>query len=266
MRGRPPAGHLGLQIKQDDDLSFLRPFYESRKITESLCLELLTVRATHHAYETYFNTGDKALDLRNILFFLQIFWRQDRQGGRLQTKIPKLISDFFHLKRISIPELAFLIDILPLIHLGVIDPARLRPKDDHLGIRRMLVCVADSQIEDLKDPILGHSGNWLLTEQRAESIFRNRQEGLREGTYETGFVFNLERLLTRPTGKRFAPYYAAIDDGALINQVNAHYRSLAPAFADQLATIQCRFPREFSGIRIRDLSNILCKYSATPSP
>lgn len=82
-------------------------------------------------------------------------------------------------------------------------------------------------------------------------------EGLREGTYESGFVFNLDRLLTRSADRRFAPYYAAIDDDALVHQVNGHYRALSPAFADQLVHIQGRFPTEFSGIRIRDLSNIL---------
>jgi hypothetical protein len=261
IRGQlPRKGYLGTAIKLTDDLSFLKPFYESRRITQPICEALLTGHATHHAYATYFETGDRALDLRNILFFLREFWQQDRLGGRLQSKIPKVISNLFGLTRVSIPELAFLVDILPLTHLRVINPARLSFKDDHLGIHRVLACVSDSHIEDLEDLILSHAKNWLLTEQKAESMFRIRQEGRREGAYESGFVFNLDRLLTRSTGKRFASYYAAIDNDALTHQVNSHYRSLVPAFADRLVAIQRRFPQEFTGIRIRDLSNILFYY------
>jgi hypothetical protein len=261
IRGQlPHEGYLGTGIKPTDDLSFLRPFYESRRIIQPICEALLTGHATHHAYATYFETGDRALDLRNILFFLREFWQQDRLGGRLQSKIPKVISNLFGLTRVSIPELAFLVDILPLTHLRVINPARLSFKDDHLGIHRVLACVSDSHIEDLEDLILSHAKNWLLTEQKAESMFRIRQEGRREGAYESGFVFNLDRLLTRSTGKRFASYYAAIDNDALTHQVNSHYRSLVPAFADRLVAIQRRFPQEFTGIRIRDLSNILFYY------
>ncbi len=259
-RQLPLEGYLGIRIKPSDDLSFLKPFYTSRKITQEVCKKLLDERATHNTYATYFDTGDQALDLRNMLFYLCAFWQQDRRGGKLQNKIPRLISDYFGLIRLSIPELAFLVDILPLIHFKVIDLSHLSSKDDHLGIRPVLACVRDCHIEDLEELIVGYSGNWLLTEQKADSMFKIRQEGLREGAYETDFFFNLDRLLTRPTGKRFAHYYKAIDDAALTHQVNSHYQSLFPEFADRLVAIQRRFPHEFTGIRTRDLSNILFYY------
>jgi hypothetical protein len=216
IRGQlPRKGYLGTAIKLTDDLSFLKPFYESRRITQPICEALLTGHATHHAYATYFETGDRALDLHNMLFFLREFWQQDRFGGRLQNKIPKVISDLFGLARVSIPELAFLVDLLPLVYTGMIDRSKLSPNDDSLGLYTTLNCVEGSCIGDLESLISDFSTHWCLTSVKADVILDTKEIGSRQGTYDTGFYFNVDRLLTKTIGKRFTPYYAAIDNRVL---------------------------------------------------
>ena len=257
-RGRlPPEGHLGVRIRRSDDLSFLRPFYTSRKITKAVCKALLQERATSYAYAIYFDTGDSVLDLRNMLAFLRVFWQQDRQGAKLQNKIPKAVSDYFGLPRTSLLELAFLVDLLPLVHNGVIDRARLCRDTDSLNLLRILDGVKGSQIENLEMLISDHTSQWLINQEKAETVFTNRELGSRKGRLDTGLYFNMDRLLSRSTGRQFAPYYAAIDETKLKRQINAYFRSLAPSFAEQLLHIQSRFSADFRGIRIRDLSNIL---------
>ena len=257
-RGHLPAeGYLGLRIKRTDDLNFLRSFYESRKISKELCERFLSGEQQHHIPATYFDTGDKALDLRNILFLLKELWRFHWKRGRLHSKIPKVIFDYFKLSRLSVKELAFLIDILPLVYAGCMDRSCLSPEDDVLGILPVLDNIKGSEIEDLEPLILALGASWLMNSESAENLYEKKEQRARERNYDASFYFNMHRVLTSSTAQRLAPYYSVIDDGALKRQVNNHYKKLAPAFADQLSHIQKSFPEEFKGIRTRDLSNIL---------
>ena len=60
------------------------------------------------------------------------------RGAKLQNKIPKAVSDYFGLPRTSLLELAFLVDLLPLVHNGVIDRSRLCKETDSLNLLRIL--------------------------------------------------------------------------------------------------------------------------------
>ena len=105
--------------------------------------------------------------------------------------------------------------------------------------------------------ISNHTSQWLMDKEKAETVFADRERGSHKGRLDTGLYFNMDRLLSRSTGRRFVPYYAAINETKLKRQVNAYFRSRAPSFAEQLCHIQRRFSADFKGIRIRDLSNIL---------
>ena len=65
-RGELPTHYHQIRFPPSTDLEFLRSFYTSRLVTPAICSEFLEGRTTPFEYNTYFDTGDAALNLRNM--------------------------------------------------------------------------------------------------------------------------------------------------------------------------------------------------------
>jgi len=205
--------------------------------------------------EWHFHTGIPGLDLRNTLVFLAAVLL-DRDGGRIQSKLPAALTQRWRLRRISVPDVLAFADVATLACAGALNL-------DHAADRWGLVSVTQSPrdlaivrgdndatggtafVTNLRRWIFGEPAVW-----RREAL---RAEGLREGTFDTGFLFNVQRLPRAQVDlEEFAGAYGQTNARALVEicspiwpgSVGAHVHSLLDAGAVE-------------GIQARGVGNIL---------
>ncbi len=137
-RGPWPIDIFGLQLTQNDALSFLKPFYRSRLLSLVRAKALVRGRSDRNTHRRYFEAADSMLVLRNSLTYLQTLWACERRAGKLQNKIPQHVSQFFGVKRLSLPDIGFVLDILSLGHAGVMGVNEWSRSKDTLGLGLLL--------------------------------------------------------------------------------------------------------------------------------
>jgi hypothetical protein len=246
-----------LQLTQDDDLSFLKPFYRSRLLSLVRAKALVRGRSDRNTHRRYFEAADPMLVLRNSLTYLQTLWACERRAGKLQNKIPQHVSQFFGVKRLSLPDIGFVMDILSLGHAGVVGVNKWSRNKDTLGLG-LLLNVGTREPADIPMLLNNLRSHSLLTGDRVEEISQRWKRRNRDlGQFDTGRYFNIARLIDRSAIPDFSPYYWAIDNNRLWNVITRHYRSIDQEFVRQLRKFRRQHPKEFSGVRIRDLSNAL---------
>lgn len=247
------------------DLAPLRRLVECRRLTRAAADQLTgALGRLPHEGTWWFTTGDPALDLRNALIYSASLLARDRDGGRAQNMIPKSLSDRWSLKRLSIPHLLGFCDVAALAMEGLIDVDVVDA--DPCGVREALPAlrraVTAGRDSDLTEAWLQHRARWRAT----ADVVRQRQElqarGERGGQFDSGLLYNLNRLLAPGSVlASLAPYYAVLDANRVLAS-HADTWSLAdPSIVDDLSSWVSKQGRAMepgtTAVRVRDLGNVL---------
>jgi len=256
-----------IHISAKDDLSPLLPFYNARLLSPQNANERFSGKQKNRTAKGirsrfYFNSGDLALDIRNVVVFYQAFFHADRKKGHIANDIPNRIADLFGIRRNCIPDFQLAMDVLSLGYIGVIQACDISAADDFLGIKDKLHYLSHHAVPDDLDRQLRNCASlWFFTDQSAQDWLSIRDiYGRTNGVqYDTSFWFNLDRLVHREKFMRFSHYYdLPINTAAMTCLVHDHYRQIDADFVASLKQGWRRLNTQTSeGIRRRDLANCL---------
>jgi len=228
---------------------FLTPMLAKRYLNEPITL--------NHC-QFYFDTGVPLLNLRNTLVFTDTFLTQDAQGGRLQNKIPHIVSKILGINRLSIPELRLTADLIGMAANGIVVPKKLPNKPLASTLKMVIENYAWHDLGLLARNLTVHT---LMTPTLAKRAFEaDSRRWL--SLYWTGQAFNTERLITgaenRPLFSHFYGYYQAIDRKKLDTYIRISSKSLSKKKAAALLRA-CHLLHDPSreSIRDRDIYNCL---------
>lgn len=241
---------------------FLKPFYDAVRLNEERCRALLEKSIANYALSRYFNTFHPALDVRNLLLHSLTLLRADRCGGRLQNKIPGEVARIFRIPSHSIPHLAIALDLVGLARAGLIDWRELPVSRDVLRLRELSALIDESsEIADFPELVAQASALWMMDADASDTLAqRDGAKRWRASAYDTGFYFNLTRLLYSGRVSVFAQYrsyYDALNSEKSQRALLKHFSRESPTFARWLSMTMRKHPDEFHGIRTRDLANTL---------
>jgi len=251
-----------LRYAENGQLKCLEPIWQSRLLDINTFRRWMRSTTSKSEYEHYFNTGVDALNFRNCLFFSLELLDGNRRGGKVQDKIPKALSDFLRVPRISLPSLLFACDVYGLWKSGVVDTGRASGKNLRMPDRAWLTGVTRKLIPDLGE-LLNQcfSRSLLLPHQATRHYLTNP---VRSGIFETTLLFNMHRLLRQAPRRdiasklrRLLQWYRSTEDAVLRRRVLDHYRTVDPAFRKALVRSMSQSIQEYRGIEIRDIANTL---------
>jgi len=218
----------------------LQPLYEARSLSlgDAEALVAGDDNDVKQRAEWYFDTGISGLDLRNSLVFLSSLLAK-RDGGRIQSKIPAALTTRWALRRISVPDVLAFVDIATLACVGALQV----PPKESWGLAAITSSPRDNAIAlGVNDPVgraafQANLTRWVLDEPAVLQRSALRAGGLREGTFDNGFLFHVPRLpRALPELESFAAAYAGARDQRLVDLCSA------------------RWPRGV-GLRVRSLVN-----------
>lgn len=247
------------------DLAPLRRLVESRRLTRVAADQLTGAPGRlPHEGTWWFTTGDATLDLRNALVYCASLLARDRDGGRAQNMIPKSLSDRWSLKRLSIPHLLGFCDVAALAIEGLIDVATVdtdicRLREAMPALRRAATSGKD---RDLTEAWLQHRARWRVTADIVEQRQALQSRGERGGQFDSGLLYNINRLLAPGNVlSTLAPYYATLDATRVLTSHADTWNRADPSIVDDLSTWLATKGRGDqsgnAGVRVRDLGNIL---------
>lgn len=273
LNGLPSPLYERAGLPPGTDLSVLKPLLTSRLLTAVQAETLVNSEENSNNFgRIFFDTGVPELDVRNAVIYMQALANSDRQGGRIQNRIPIRLSRLFNISRLSVPEVLVSLDVISLWHNGVIDINKVRKDHDFLGLRKVSrLLEPDFHGLELDAVNLTLSQHNLLDAASAEEILalkmtntgmkRKKVQRYQSGRYDSSMVFNVDRLIHhkkhKATFAKFQHYYQAIDTDLLNAHVLTYYQEQSPDFGDWLQQLQSQQARLFQGIRSRDLANIL---------
>jgi hypothetical protein len=208
----------------------------------------------------YFATGCAPLDLRNALVFLAALL-EERDGGLAQNRIPRALTDRWGIPRLSVPHALLFCDIATLAADGCL---ALDPRTDPLGLidavaspaARSLVTSGD---DDAAAAARARRTRPLIDPDAALQRHAQLTHGMRDGMFDTGLVFNADRLLQMDAFHGYRPYYDAIIPRALAALVRGHWQRVTPEGRSWPSRLQAS---GHAPIRVRDLGNILAYLAA----
>jgi len=226
----------------------LEPLYRTRILTTKHAKEIIDGISVCKNYAIYFNTAVPALNISNALNWYEAYIHTDRLGGRVQNKMPTLISSMLGIPRLSLPSLDAALDLLILSRLDCLSYS-----DLHSELELIAPCIEAPLVTK-------HRNNWLLDPGKCKNIHEHISS---TGTYGTSMYFNIERLIDRnPLFKRYVDCYSSVKTNSLLKIILEHYHSLDSTFANRLQQYINRLPGYFTSIGARDMANCLyyCHY------
>jgi len=203
----------------------------------------------------YFDTGVRALDLRNLFVFSTHVLAGDRAGGRVQNRLPLQLSVSLRLAPRSVPETAAAMDVIDMALRGLLDLDAITAQNDWMRLKDVVDGGASDTMMRFWTDCLPKQNPYIARPRDPLALVARRA-----GVFDSGLAFNPTRVTGLTVGRaarleRFAPYYAAVDAGAL----QAYLRLLAPS-SDVTAAIdraRRRVPELVDGIRLRATYNAL---------
>lgn len=253
-------------LEIDEDLSFMNRFYDSRFISEEIINKFIKDGFTMNQTLYYFDTGVLELDLRNMIFFSQNIIDSKINTKITQGRISSSINRSFEIKKKSIPELNFFIDIADLIYSEVIDVNRLEDSSRN-QVLRLLYYSRD--FEDLDKIMQENADKFLLTGEKIESLLSQNiysyieelDQGISQGgsRYKSGIFFNILRLMNKLKDySKFEIYYENINEERLKKRILDHFLKYSDKkLCDRFINIYTDKKEDFPGIGMRELANIL---------
>ncbi|NKC01850.1 MAG: hypothetical protein GKR90_25580 [Pseudomonadales bacterium] len=221
----------------------IAPLLDSLLLTEAMSRRLMEGRTTAAIYNHYFDTGHETLDVRNALLYGCELLKADERGGRIQSKIPRAVSDALRIKRVSVPELMAKLDVLSMAILGAFSLDGVEKDEDTLMIKRLIA--ARSQL-DLAQVAEACSKLCLLTPELAEKVQQDLKGGVRGAVYRTGLLFNPRRLYVSERNKdpfrQHAKWVTRIDREIYHRLIVRHYDGLDESFVRFLEVMLDQFP------------------------
>lgn len=257
------AAYTGLAA---EDLDPLRAFAAARQLSRVEADRLTAPDAPRLPNEGtwWFDTGSASLDLRNALVYLASLLARDRDGGRIQNRLPKTLTDRWQLPRVSIPHALAFCDVAALAKEGLIpfapgttDPCGLAGPMGDLAASRQR-----QQDHDLDRAYEEHRARWRVSQEVVLQREQLRERKARGGQFDSSFLFNAVRLLTtRAPLAEFAPYYAQLDADRMLASHADTWGSCGLPIAARLQAWREQGEVEEAGalraLRLRDLGNIL---------
>lgn len=235
-------------------LELLAPLAEARMLTLASAdawLRTEDLDRTHKLARWYFDTGVPAIDLANALTLTASLLDGDRQGGRIQNRLPVALTDRWHIARLSIPEATAFADVATM----AMDNVLALPDDDWIGLGAVLrdPLARDWVCRRAGAALVAHRQRWCASPTRVATF---GTEGA-TGVFDSSFFFNATRLLGMDQHnrarslERFASYYARVDGRRLADGYAQAWRECG------LDNTRLERLHDFEGIRVRDLGNIL---------
>lgn len=227
----------------------LLPLLNARHLTAEVARQALREGISTPFARYYFETVPP-LAVRNLLVFLGELFATARQGGREQNLIPLQIARRFNIPARSVPDTLALLDVLVLVHDGIIRAGR----NDPCGIGRLFEQPVPGSRRRFWEPaIRAHRTRWML----GPGYVHDESTGM----FDSGLMFNMARALGLVPGSRsrmeaFAPYYRRIDRQALWEACFEEWAAISPSNLRRCRAL-LGFVEGQPAIRVRDLGNIV---------
>jgi hypothetical protein len=144
-------------------------------------------------FARYFNSDCETLWVHNALYYLYFFIAGFFQGSfeRPQTQIPRTLSRLLGIREAGVPGILTVIDILYLGSEGVLHEMALAKTHPKI---LMLIQYLKQQHFQKEKAAFARVG--FLTSKHAEALHQDRQRGVKLSVFRTGFLFNMQHLLT----------------------------------------------------------------------
>ena len=259
-RPRPPA----LADLPVNELSALEVAFNARRLTLAGAERMLTADGRSPKEAVWvFDTGCAALDLRNTMVFLAVLFAANREGGRIQNRVPVALSARWNLRRLSLPDAMGFADVASLAVQGLLQLDDV--EEEWIGLAETLASakarelVAGSADDvDATVAMQRHATRWILGAPTAANELARLVHGSTAGTFDTGFMFNAARLIRRRPFDAFAGYYDAVDPTALAAAAAERWGMAPTAIQSTVKVVAPNAP----AIAVRDFGNIAAVLTA----
>jgi len=261
-RGSLTVGGVELNPRSAEAGSLLRPAYIARLLDDASCQELLD-HGRRYQYAFYFDSGIEILDLRNCVRYMFALFDQYQVNPRIQNKLPVMLTNRFHLPRLSLPTLFVALDVIGLAAAGLIDLNQVSVKKDFLGLKSWLPLESPyRQLDGFAELLDQAASLFLLRDEQANKLYETSGKRNSPAKYLSGYLFNMERLIygserRESIDSRFEVYYEAVDHKKLWIAIAKHFREINTDYLNVLISVRRRHPDSFVGIRARDLANVM---------
>lgn len=233
-------------------LAALAPLLEARWLSEARAARYAREGLSATGGDFFFGSPVDALNVRNLAVMAGAVLDGDREGGRVQNRIPLQLSARFGIAPRSIPETLGVMDVLALTEAGVLAI----PCPDSLRLAGLF----DAPVPG------GRAAFWrdALAPHRRRGFIGAEGEAWREGgKFDTSLVFNVARATRLLAGaharmERFAPYYATASAARLAALGRAvRWGELPARHWRRVVALLARPDAIEPAMRVRDLGNTL---------